>query len=680
MTQSVAGQPGDELPAVAYQLGRTPLSIHQGRNTARWLNVICFLVVAAFTCFWGTYLVATKEDAGVSLLGILFGLGCLIYGLYEGYHTVVERDLRVIVMPDGFVLSRGSDDSIVRWGEIEAIWESATTYKNYGIKLKTIYRYTIQLQDSRKIVFTDTVKDIEKLGQTIQREVTRQLLPQALRALNYGQSFDFGKIGVSRYGITISKKTTPWEEIRNVEVSDGFISVARVGKPLNWVVNVRNIPNVHLFLTLVNNAMGARNPDNKGNPMQSLEKAIQTFMNKAVSSNMDLCLTIEGKKDSTAWIQMTWNSLNISFRSSLEPLQYLNTIGVALPKGSELVDYDAGSFATFSHNANDIPGLTQFARQYFLAAFNIALNTDTVILRDEALGEKKAVSPPAPAWSPASNSSSEEIHRSFIDLQNQIRQLLEKAATLRASGQWAQTVDVYSQIISLAPKYVPAYVERGLLVHEMGYPEKAFPDFEQAIHLDPQCGMAYYGRGWVKHTRGDFNGEMQDARKGLSLDQRNAGMYYRRMGAAHQGLGQYREAIEAYNEAINFYPGREEGTIYNRGLCYLEMKEYTAALADFNRSLEMDPDWAWAFAARGRTYLNLGDCKKAIADCDMAIKYKPNYIYSYLTRGLAYEKSGDKQKARTDFEYILKITESSQLKELAEQHLRNLKSGWGWFR
>jgi tetratricopeptide (TPR) repeat protein len=417
----------------------------------------------------------------------------------------------------------------------------------------------------------------------------------------------------------------------------------------------------------------------KGDPVQSLEKAIQTFMDEALSSDMDNCLTLESRQDPKAWVQITWNSLNFSFPFSSEPIQYLKSKGVALPKGSKLLNYESGSFATFDHGADDIPGLAQFVRQYFLSAFNIAPDINSLVIGQEQLGKKKDVFSAAPGQKPAFNSSTRENHLPLTDIQNQIRQLLEKTNTLRASGQRSQLVDVYSQIIDLAPNYVSAYVRRGLLVHEMGYPEKAMTDFEQAIHLDPQCGLAYYGRGWVKHIRGDFAGEMQDAKKGLLLDSQNAGMYYRRIGSAYQGLQQYQDAINAYNEAINFYSGKEEGTIYNRGMCYLEMKIYPLALADFNRCLEMDPDWAWAFAARGRTYLNMGNCKKAIADCDMAIKYQPNYDYSYLTRGLAYEELGDKKKAKTDFEHILKITGSSQLRKLVEEHLKNMKSGWGWF-
>jgi tRNA-binding EMAP/Myf-like protein len=109
-------------------------------------------------------------------------------------------------------------------------------------------------------VLTDTLEDVEKLGRAIQKEVTQRLLSQAHDALNAGQTVDFGKVGVSRSGIMISKKTIPWKEIKKVDVSDGFVTISRVGKHLNWVAKVADIPNVYVFLTLVNQALGVVKP------------------------------------------------------------------------------------------------------------------------------------------------------------------------------------------------------------------------------------------------------------------------------------------------------------------------------------------------------------------------------------------------------------------------------------
>jgi hypothetical protein len=162
-------------------------------------------------------------------------------------------------MPEGFVLSRGGQHTAFRWEDIAAVWESIRDAGQYGVKLKTIYRYTVQPRNGRKIVFTDTVEGIKKLGSTIQKEVTRRKLAQAHAALNAGQTVDFGKVGVSRWGIIISKKTTPWNQIRNVKADEGFIVIEREGKPLNWVRKVGDIPNVYAFLTLVNMALGISN-------------------------------------------------------------------------------------------------------------------------------------------------------------------------------------------------------------------------------------------------------------------------------------------------------------------------------------------------------------------------------------------------------------------------------------
>ena len=92
------------------------------------------------------------------------------------------------------------------------------------------------------------------------------------------------------------------------------------------------------------------------------------------------------------------------------------------------------------------------------------------------------------------------------DIQNQVNELWAQAGKNRAEGKWEDSVKSYSSIIQLAPRFVPAYVERGLLVQEMGYPDMAMGDFENAIQIDPQYGYAYYGRAWVKSSRGDHEG------------------------------------------------------------------------------------------------------------------------------------------------------------------------------
>ncbi len=262
------------------------------------------------------------------------------------------------------------------------------------------------------------------------------------------------------------------------------------------------------------------------------------------------------------------------------------------------------------------------------------------------------------------------------DIQNQINELWTQANQYRADDKWQQSVNCYSRIIQLAPKFAPAYVERGLLTQEMGDPYNAKTDYETALQLDPQYGMAYYGRAWAKNIFGDYEGALIDAKKGMLLDNKNAGMYFRRIGSAYQGLEKFDEAIEAYNEAIKLNTDLDEGTIYNRGTCYSKMNQYELALADFNRCLELDPDWAWAFSARGNVYLQLKEYGKAIEDTTNAIRYRPNYLQAYIIRGYSHKAIGEDQKAKADFKNALALTKSSQERQNIQRTLRSLKKGW----
>src|SRR5574340_959469 len=252
----------------------------------------------------------------------------------------------------------------------------------------------------------------------------------------------------------------------------------------------------------------------------------------------------------------------------------------------------------------------------------------------------------------------EEVHA--------LDQLWEQASAFRAKGQLSEAIEVYARILSLEPGSAPAHVERGLLVLELGDARQAERDFDKAIKLDPEYGPAYYGRGSVKHLKKDFEGEMQDARHGLLLDRRNAGIYYRRIAAAYHSLGQYQEAIRAYNQAIKWHGGKDEETLYNRGLCHMELEEYTEALADFGRSLELAPEWGQAYRARGNTFLMLGESRKAIEDCDKAIHLQPELLVSYLTRGLAYKAEGEKEQARRDFEYVASTSSDRKMRARAQ--------------
>jgi len=120
---------------------------------------------------------------------------------------------------------------------------------------------------------------------------------------------------------------------------------------------------------------------------------------------------------------------------------------------------------------------------------------------------------------------------------------------------------------------------------------------------------------------------------------------YNRLGIEQYEKGDYSKAIEYYNKTIESDPNYAFA-YSNRGLAYAELKEYDKAISDYDKALEIKPDYAVAYFNRGLAYLNLGPLgwgnpemvQKGIADLSKAIELNPEYADAYYNRGLGYNQ------------------------------------------
>ena len=99
-------------------------------------------------------------------------------------------------------------------------------------------------------------------------------------------------------------------------------------------------------------------------------------------------------------------------------------------------------------------------------------------------------------------------------------------------------------------------------------------------------------------------------------------------GCTKHVLGNYKGAVADYDKAIQLKPDYAKA-YHNRG--------YTAAaIADFDKAIRLKPDYASAYNNRGLAKKHaLGDLSAAIADYDKAVQLKPDLASPYYNRGAA---------------------------------------------
>ena len=78
--------------------------------------------------------------------------------------------------------------------------------------------------------------------------------------------------------------------------------------------------------------------------------------------------------------------------------------------------------------------------------------------------------------------------------------------------------------------------------------------------------------------------------------------------------------------------------------------EYSLALPDYTRSIEMKPDNQVAYLNRGKTHYNLKSYELSVKDFDKAIELNPKDSVALFNRAVTYEKLGDSEKAMGDYQ------------------------------
>jgi tetratricopeptide (TPR) repeat protein len=113
----------------------------------------------------------------------------------------------------------------------------------------------------------------------------------------------------------------------------------------------------------------------------------------------------------------------------------------------------------------------------------------------------------------------------------------------------------------------------------------------------------------------------------------------------------------------------------NRGQARGLNHDDDAALEDFNKSIELDPNAAAPHNNRGTIFSERGEYDRAIADFDKAIELNATQPIIFHGRGLAYWRKGDLERATQDYKKALSLNPPPKLKENLEPELKEIEAG-----
>ena len=114
------------------------------------------------------------------------------------------------------------------------------------------------------------------------------------------------------------------------------------------------------------------------------------------------------------------------------------------------------------------------------------------------------------------------------------------------------------------------------------------------------------------------------------------------------------EAVADYDKAIALQPDYAAAYI-NRGIANHELGRPDEALADYDEAIALRPDYAAAYRNRGVAKLRLERQEQAEADFDKAIALQPDDAAAYFSRGFAKRGLGRREEAVADYDKAIAL-------------------------
>lgn len=179
----------------------------------------------------------------------------------------------------------------------------------------------------------------------------------------------------------------------------------------------------------------------------------------------------------------------------------------------------------------------------------------------------------------------------------------------------------------------------GEVLMQGGYFPSAIEAFTRAMENKADSASIYHNRGYCFYRMKEYGLAESDYLKALTLPNAAADLLYDNLSLLYFDQNMFGKTIEYANKRIALNPANPTPYI-DRGLALRKQKKYKEAEADFNKALEMSPNFFRAYGYRAFLYLETGNTKQALEDAQRAVTIEPSYAYGYLILGQAKQKLG----------------------------------------
>jgi len=262
----------------------------------------------------------------------------------------------------------------------------------------------------------------------------------------------------------------------------------------------------------------------------------------------------------------------------------------------------------------------------------------------------------------------------------------------------------FNECLRQDPYYLDAYYSRAIAKEHLNDTKGALTDYNIFLNSKPDNTEALFNRAVIRFQQDQFDLARQDFLKLLKLPPVETNTVYFRQDRFGGGtdkiftstsggkatlynyLGmidiknkQYKEAIVSLDSALRLEP-KEPNYFVNRGMAWAKLRDTTAAIADYQHALTIEPNHPLATHNLAVIKRAKGEIQESEKLLDEAISQNPGLPYPYAERGYYRLMNNNLKGALEDYNKVLsmdkKDEESYLNRGLVKEKLKDLNGAF----
>jgi tetratricopeptide (TPR) repeat protein len=198
--------------------------------------------------------------------------------------------------------------------------------------------------------------------------------------------------------------------------------------------------------------------------------------------------------------------------------------------------------------------------------------------------------------------------------------------------------------------YAEAWAQTGFCNEKLGRHSEAIESSKRAVSLRPSS-ESYFNIGLASYYLKQYREATEAYRQAIRLDPYNAADAYYALGLVYRDWGRADDEIQAYKQAIRLRA--DYTSAYERlGSRYYKSKKYSEALEVFKQLANLKPADATVPNSMGETYLEMGRMNEAIEAFRQAIRLKPDFGKAYFNLGKCLLAMGNRDAALEQYNIL----------------------------